>query len=225
MTGIRPALAGALAALLAVAVPLAAAEPEVDFAPATALFEARRFEAAAAAFHKIAERLAAKYPRSEKKRYYCSDRQDETLAYLMVAATDGTSAVVVGTAWCEALYMEGYSRVEAKQLALAVEPLKHALEQAPFNAQYANEYGFVLSRLGRLDEGMAAYRQALDAPRLGDENPRHAAVAWRGIGWIHSDRREWDEAEQALRESLKIEPDNAIALGELDYIAQQRARD
>lgn len=220
------ATACALAALLlSVGMPAAAEEPEPDFAPAKALLDAGQFDEAAASYHRIAEQYAARYQRSEQQRYYCSDRGAETLLYLTAAMADGASAVVVDTDWCEALFMQAYAQVEAKKLALAVAPLEEALELAPYNARYASEYGFVLSRLGRLDEGMDAYRQALEAAELGDGDDKQAAVAWRGIGWIHADRREWDAAEEALRKSLEIEPDNAIALGELDYVAQQRARE
>ena len=222
----RSAMAHVLAALLLFATaPAAAEEPEPDFAPAKALLDAGQFDEAAASFHRLAEHYAARYQRSEQQKYYCSDGGAEALLYLTTAAADGVSAVVVDTDWCEALFMQAYAQVEAKKLALAVAPLEEVLELAPYNATYANEYGFVLSRLGRLDEGMEAYRQALDAAKLGDGDDQNAAVAWRGIGWIHSDRKEWDAAEQALRESLKIEPDSAMALGELDYIAQQRASD
>jgi Flp pilus assembly protein TadD len=213
------------ALLLSAAVPVAAQEAEPDLAPAKALFDAGQFAEAAASYHQLAEQYAARYQRSEQQRYYCSEGGAETLLYLTTAAADGVSAVALDTDWCEALFMEAYSHVEDKRLELAVAPLEEVVELAPSNARYANEYGFVLSRLGRLDAGMAAYRQALDATKLGDGDDKNAAVAWRGIGWIHSDRREWDDAEHALRESLKIEPDSAMALGELDYIAQQRGRD
>jgi tetratricopeptide (TPR) repeat protein len=219
-------LASALAALLLCAAPpVAARESEPALASAQALLDAEQFAEAAASYRRIAEEYANRYQRSDKQRYYCSEGGAESLLYLTTAATAGVSAVVVDTDWCEALFMQAYSQVEAKRLDLAVEPLEEAVELAPYNAKYANEYGFVLSRLGRLDAGMEAYRQALDATKLGDGDDRNAAVAWRGIGWIHSDRKEWDAAEEALRESLKIEPENAIALGELDYIAQQRGRD
>jgi tetratricopeptide (TPR) repeat protein len=214
-----------VALLLSVAAPVAADEPEPDFAPAKALLDAGQFDEAAASYHRLAEEYAARYQRSEQQRYYCSDGGAETLLYLTTALVDGASAMVVDTDWCEALFMQAYARVEAKKLALAVEPLEEVLELAPYSARYVNEYGFVLSRLGRLDEGMDAYREALEAAELGDGDDKQAAVAWRGIGWIHADRREWDAAEDALRKSLEIEPDNAIALGELDYVAQQRARD
>jgi tetratricopeptide (TPR) repeat protein len=215
----------ALALLLSLAAPAAAQEPEPDFAPAKALLDAGQFDEAAASYRRIAEQYAARYPRSAEQRYYCSGGGAETLLYLTTATADGVSAVALDRDWCEALFMQAYAHVEAKRLDLAVAPLEEALELAPYNAKYANEYGFVLSRLGRLDAGMAAYRQALAAAKLGDGDDRNAAVAWRGIGWIHSDRREWDAAEEALRKSLEIEPDNAIARGELDYVAQQRGSD
>ena len=213
------------AALLALAAPVAAEEPEFDAAPAKALFDAGRFDEAAKKYGRLAADHAARYPQSETQRYYCGDGGAEALLYLATAAADNVSASVVGTGWCEALFMQAYSFVEAKKLELAIEPLEQALELAPHNAKYANELGFVLSRLGRLDEGLEAYNRAVEASELNDQDPRQEAVALRGIGWIHAERREWELAEDALRSSLEIEPDSKMALGELDYIAQQRAGD
>ncbi len=212
-----------LVVLLTAAAPAAAAEPEPDGAPAKVLFDAGRFEEAAASYGELAAEYAARYPQSDAQRYYCGEGGAEALLYLTTAATDGVSASVIGTDWCEALFMQAYSFVEMKRLDLAIEPLEQAHELAPYNAKYANELGFVLSRLGRLDEGMAAYRRAIAGAELAEGQDRNKAVAWRGVGWIHSDRREWDLAEEALRKSLEIDPDNPMALGELDYIAQQRS--
>jgi Tfp pilus assembly protein PilF len=213
------------AALLACAAMGEAQAPEPDRGPAQALFDAGRFDEAAVSFGKLAAEYAAQYPRSEKQRYYCGEGGAEALLYLATAAADNVSASVVGTAWCEALFMQAYSYVEAKQLKLAVAPLEVALELAPHNAKYWNELGFVRSRLGQLEEGLTVYERALEASELNPEDPHHKAVALRGIGWIHAERRDWDLAEEVLRRSLEIEPDSTMALGELDYIAQERARD
>ncbi len=210
--------------LLALAAPLSAAVPEIDLAPAKALFDAKDFAGAAEAYGDAAARYAARYQQSETQRYYCAEGGPQALLYMAMAATDKVSAMAVGTDWCEALFLQAYSYVELGRVEEALAPLQSATELDPYNAQYANELAFVLVKLGKFDEGMASYRTALSVAGSFDQPPHRKAVALRGIGWIHADRRQWDEAERAFRESLEIEPGNENALSELRYIEQNRPR-
>jgi Flp pilus assembly protein TadD len=44
------------------------------------------------------------------------------------------------------------------------------------------------------------------------------------MGFVRSEQRRFDEAERLFRECLELDPDDAKAKSELNYIAQQRAR-
>jgi tetratricopeptide (TPR) repeat protein len=225
VTIFRCAIAASALSLMS---PAAAAEPKVDFAPAFALFNDRKFDEAAEAYGRIADDFARRYPTTEERRYYCGQSGAETLLYLAMAARDDVTASALGPDWCEALFMQAYSYVEAGRVDLALAPLARAAELAPYNAQYANELGFVYRSLGRLDEAMASYQRALAGLEANPDTQlvnRRKAVALRGIGWIHAERQQWDEAEKALNESLEIEPGNENALAELQYVAENRPSD
>lgn len=229
MMGVGSTLRYAIAALaLALLTPVAAAEPEVDLAPAQALFDERKFDEAAEAYGRIAGDFAERYSSTDEQRYYCAHSGAESLLYLLLAAKDDVSASALGPEWCEALFMQAYSYVELKRIDLALSPLARAVDLAPYNAQYANELGFVYRSLGRLDEAMASYRRALAGLEANPDTQlvnRRKAVALRGIGWIYAERQQWDEAEQTFNESLEIEPGNENALSELRYIEENRPRD
>lgn len=48
-------------------------------------------------------------------------------------------------------------------------------------------------------------------------------MALRGMGFMLIELNRLDEAEQALRDSLKLDPGNDVALNELAYIRELRA--
>jgi Flp pilus assembly protein TadD len=77
-----------------------------------------------------------------------------------------------------------------------------------------------LARLNRLPEALTAYEDGL---KLADIDDGGRARMHRGRGYVLTEMGRLDEAEAAYRESLKFEPGNKIAIGELDYIARLRA--
>jgi len=212
---------------LALAAPARADELDDRFEALSQVFADRDYRAAADGFAELAADYEARYPSRDKQRYFCGSDLTQALLGAATGAEDGTTTVVLGPEWCEALFMQAYSYVELQMPQKAVAPLRRVAALSPFEARYAVELAFVLRSTGSLDEAMAEYERADSVAQLvGDaEGPRYRGAAWRGICWIHAERREWDAAEKACRTSLEHEPGNAIALGELDYIAQQRARD
>lgn len=83
-----------------------------------------------------------------------------------------------------------------------------------------SERGAALGQLHRLAEALAAYDEGLAVVGITD---RDKARMHRGRGYVLTEMDRLDEAEAAYRESLKLEPGNPLALGELDYIAKLRA--
>lgn len=187
---------------------------------ATAKIIAKEFDAASVLLEPaIAEFEAALLPAG--KRVFCARSGPETLAYMGMAATAKEEAVALGTDYCQAIFLRAYLLTEAGRHDLAIETLSRLRELAPFNAQYFAELAFNMRSAGELDESLSLYEQARDAaswsPNDGDEKPWRA-VALRGIGWIQIEKGQWDDAEKTFRESLENEPDNEMALSELDFI-------
>ncbi len=83
-----------------------------------------------------------------------------------------------------------------------------------------SERGVALASLKRWPDALAAYDEGLAIEGLED---RARARLYRGRGYALTELGRLDEAEQAYRDSLKLDPNNEIALGELDYIAKLRS--
>lgn len=133
--------------------------------------------------------------------------------------------ISAGDDWCEAMFLKGYALAELKRSEQAAAVLGKLVKHDPDNPNYQSEYAYVLQSSGKMDDSMAAYKKVVRiSEKLSDKpNRQHwRAVGLRGIGYIYSDRQQWNEAVKAYQESLKAEPDNKVALGELDYIARNR---
>jgi len=95
---------------------------------------------------------------------------------------------------------------------------------APAAASAAAERGYILNQVGKTDEALAAYQRSLSLAKRFHSQRAYQAPALRGMGFSLIEMQRLDEAENAFRESLEVEPDNKIALGELGYIRQLRAK-
>lgn len=126
-------------------------------------------------------------------------------------------AVILGAYYSETGRFADAVRVLERGMALeAVRDLGMG-EHMPL---LATERALSLARLGRLEEALTAYDEALKLAAAGDTDK---ARAQRGRGFVLTEMGRLDEAEAAYRVSLKLEPDNKIALNELEYIKQLRA--
>lgn len=77
------------------------------------------------------------------------------------------------------------------------------------------ERAAALGQLHRLDEALAAYTEGLELLGIDDKGK---ARMQRGRGYILTEMDRLDEAASAYQESLKLEPGNALAKSELEYI-------
>jgi tetratricopeptide (TPR) repeat protein len=89
-----------------------------------------------------------------------------------------------------------------------------------YAAMLASEHGVALAMLHRLDEALAAYDEGLTISNIDD---RGRARMQRGRGYVFTEQNRLDDAEAAYQESLRLEPGNRVALGELQYLAHIRA--
>ena len=203
--------------------PADAQDFSAEFNSALEQFNAKDFARSATAFRSIADAFSAQHVQSDEQRYYCAGGTNEAQIYTVLHVTEPIAVDVLGPEWCEALFYLAYSDVELGNTAGALEALDQAIALAPFNSHYEVERGFVLRSMGQLDQAMEAYHSAIrHAESVGDRTKTWKALSLRGIGWIHAERKNWDEAEKAYRDSLEIEPGNKIAVSELQYIKENR---
>lgn len=183
------------------------------------------------AFDPVIQAYEARYA-GDGKIYFCSRGHEETLMYLMGVAADHNEgkgrgdAVVLEPTWAYGYYGKAYALIELNRFDEAAVALDRALELSPANPQFLSERGYLYRASREWDRMLASNQAALDHVSLAPESLRDAerARALRGAGYALIELDRLDEAERHFRDSLKIEPENQVALGELDYIKQLRKK-
>ena len=121
------------------------------------------------------------------------------------------------------LHGQAFVAAEHKDFPVALQMLKRLELVAPTAANTLIETGYILGQLKRPEEGLAVYRRAQIAVDKYPSQRVYQAIVLRGIGVCLIELGRLDEAETAIRDSLKIEPGNKVALNELAYIDDLRA--
>lgn len=141
----------------------------------------------------------------------------------MAAHDDGLPTEWIDLSCANALQMRGFAAAAQRQWSEALVWLDQAIALGPYLFSAYTERGYALRNLGRTDEALASYRQAL---ALADVSPRARAgraIALRGIGSLLIDTPDKAGARAALQQSLELEPGNAVALHELQYLDHMEA--
>ncbi|HSH90075.1 MAG TPA: tetratricopeptide repeat protein [Ramlibacter sp.] len=221
-------LAFLLQAIAALAQAPAAApdKAEQTLLEAATLLRDRKLPESLAASERVIAIYEAKY-RDTPDRVYCARGPIDTIFYIMrhANAPNGKGAVVVKY-WCEAHFLRGYVLVELGRLPEAKAALEAAVAMSPSNSQYLSELGSLYLReraWTRALETYAAAEQAVDISDPAQKN-NDAAKAQRGAGYALIEMGRLADAEEKYRRSLELVPGNALAQGQLRYIAQLRAR-
>jgi len=233
----RPGLFVAAAALLVLGAPSARAGADPTAAEvatrqhrqalneiAVDLQQRKLAEAVAKADALIAEFDAA-YA-GDKRRIYCARDSAETLAYMLIAASDGQSAIALDATWSTALFLKGFALIDLHRSDEAGPLLERAVALSPSNAQFLAELGEWHKSRRRWDAAFAHFERAADASAFSPEAAKafDKGRALRGMGFVLIELGKFDEAERRFHEALELNPNDAGAKGELDYIATQRGR-
>jgi len=103
----------------------------------------------------------------------------------------------------------------------AVRRLEQAARLAPGWAAPHVERGYILASGGHFAEALAAYREGVALAEASGKNIPELAMAWRGVGRVQGELHDWESARAAYRRSLEVEPGNALAQNELEWIETQ----
>lgn len=147
----------------------------------------------------------------------------EYTAYVAASAT-GEPVDWVDMACPEAYDAHAFIAVERKDADAAFTALHKAIRLAPYWADPLAELGHLLNVTGKPAEGLARYRAALALVERQPGNGARHALVLRGIGYSQIELGDLDAAEQSYRKSLEVEPGNALAQRELEYIQEQRKK-
>jgi tetratricopeptide (TPR) repeat protein len=98
-----------------------------------------------------------------------------------------------------------------------------AAKAAPFWAEPYTERGYLLGKLGEFKPALEAYQKAITLAETHESSSYLKPLALRGLGFVLVEMGELDRAKAAYEESLKLEPNNKLAQGELEYIQRRQA--
>jgi tetratricopeptide (TPR) repeat protein len=187
-------------------------------------------------FDKVVALFDARYAGS-RAAVRCGRSSTDGLGQALEAALGGGDVVVLGPEWPDAIYYKAYCLVELGDPAQAKPLLQRALELMPGDPMYLCELGEVILR-------ESAWQQAFDAFEQARKNAEELAAApdgaarspggrtptqWqgralRGQGYALVEMKKLDDAEQAYRRALELDPNDDQAKKELEYIAGLRSR-
>lgn len=155
-----------------------------------------------------------------------SDDQDEYLPISLVAAaafSQSGNNVTVSQApnvYVSISLLLGAYANENHDFEEAIRWLDRGLALQPHNQFLVSEKAAALGQLGRTQEGYDLIKAELDDPAaVGLDRSRYKRLA----GETLIDLNRLDDAEAALNESIRLEPNNPGARNELAYIARVRA--
>ena len=164
-----------------------------------------------------------------KKRVYNARTQEEMLYYLITAtkSAEKEGAVVEDSLWSAALYMRAYALIDLGQPDEAKKSLLKALEIEPQNAQYLGELGHIYQEEKDWPNALGTFEKAATAAETFSPDKRKTAEltrAWRGMGYVLTEQGKLDEAAKQYKKCLKLNKNDRIAKGELEYIKGLKAK-
>jgi tetratricopeptide (TPR) repeat protein len=161
-----------------------------------------------------------------KTSYFCADDQRQILMVLATAASNKQDAEITDSSWCEAHFLRGFALINLKRSAEAGMALQKAAEMAPLNAHYVNEYAEWHKASRNWQQAIDMFRKAMSLTEFApaDYQDQFRARSLRGVGFSLIELGNLDDAEAAFKESLTLQPGNTVALAELEYIGQLRAK-
>jgi tetratricopeptide (TPR) repeat protein len=204
-------------------IPAADAAQEKLLAEAIELVTAGKPEAALAPL----DRVIAHYQQAQAgKLVYCARALPEVLAYMTMAAADKKAAIALGPTWANALYVKGFALIELNRRDEARTYLEQAGKLSPYNAHYLGELAEFHKSARDWNQALALFEQAAGAARAwspDEVKTSELGRALRGSGFVLIELGRLDEAEAKLRQCLELDPNDAGAKSELNYIRDLRA--
>ena len=196
-------------------------------AMAAAMLQRGQAERAMPELNRLVAETDAIFKRDTKNRIFAADDSKRVLAILLDAANHNQSTIVVSAEWIAPLYLRAYAHTELGQFNAARADLNRALAISPLNPRVLGERAQLDMRQKNFAPAEADLNKMRELGKLTD-NPRMAVeyqgFALRGLGYIAVERKQWDKALNFYREALKLNPQDAKAEAEIDYIRQNRTK-
>jgi tetratricopeptide (TPR) repeat protein len=127
-------------------------------------------------------------------------------------------------AYGEALHRKAFIAAAQAKYAEGLKHVRNEIANRPYAAIAQTEHGFILNKLGRPHEALEAYEKAAELSVLYASNRPAHAMSLRGVGFSLIELGRLDDASAAFERSLKIEPNNKLAMNELEYIRKLKQK-
>lgn len=166
--------------------------------------------------------------KNRRGRVYSARHIGQAVMYAALPKEEGEEAVVLDSTWADAYWLKAYAHIELGQFEQAKTALEAALELSPMCAEYWSELGFVFQRLADCDRSIEVYARAESMAELASEEEHRShdiARAIRGQGCRLIEQRKWDEAEAMYKRALELDPQDRLAMSQLEYIRATRPKD
>jgi Flp pilus assembly protein TadD len=162
----------------------------------------------------------------ERRQIYCAHSPAETLMYTGMAAQAGKGAVVLDPTWCMAIFLKGFALIDLNRPDEAKPLFDRAVEMAPMNSQFLSELAEWHKVRREWGTAFTLFERSSAASELSNEENRiaHKGRALRGMGFVLIEQGKLDEAERLFHQALELDPNDASAKNELQYIEEQRLR-
>jgi len=159
------------------------------------------------------------------KHVYAARNQLQTFLYVALPHDDKKGVEVLDATWSDAYLLKAYALTELRRLDDAQAALERAVALSPFSADYLSELAYTYQAQGRCDQSISTYQQAESVAQIGSDDATKTSDltrAWRGQGYCLVEEGRLDEAEKLYRKCLELDPSDAKAKGEIEYIKEKR---
>jgi len=152
--------------------------------------------------------------------YVCLANRDELISY---QREHPETKKVIWLDWVfgETIYKKAWIAVEQKQFDQALLLLEKAIAFSPYKAVAYNERGHLLIRKKQWLEAGKSYLKAIELSEKYPHSKSMKPAALRGLGFILTELGDFPKAKAMYAMSLELEPNNSVALHELEYLKLQ----
>lgn len=159
---------------------------------------------------------------SDDSRYFAFSNQSEFDAYLS-EHPNSSNIIWLDIVCADTFELVGFILASVRQWEDALRWLDMSIALAPYMAGPHTEKGYVYNGMKNFTEAIKEYEVALNMSSNYSASNHIKPIALRGMGFCLIELGQLDKAESVFKESLILEPENEIALSELQYIEKIRS--
>jgi tetratricopeptide (TPR) repeat protein len=168
-----------------------------------------------------------KYQNSSQDTLYAANGTAETLLYLTLDMGKQKNIRVFSGCWADLYFQAAYAFIEMNDLKNAQVKLKSALTLSPFNSEYLKEAGFIQQAQKQWQASLESFKTAEQYLYLLEPEEKRLAIQQsvrRSLGVSLIELNQLDEAIQYFNKVLKVDPSDAKARNELNYIEELKKK-